>query len=149
MGDTAIDVLEREIERLKRAVDAAEGRAARIEPGWREHIMLTGDTCDAPRMDMECNQVSAWKRVWTQYFVYRHFLGHVVAVPFNRTEQMGSHPVELTSLEAAWAQLPYRDGQHFRHDARTLDVPAFIVLISALGAVTRYEVPREKLLGSH
>ena len=144
MGDTTTELLEREIERLRDAVAAAEGRAARIETGWHEHVNLPDDDEVTPRMDMECNQVSDWKRVWTQYFVYRHFLGHAVAVPFNRTEQLGAVR-KLGGLEDAWANLPFRDGSHFRHDARALDVPAFIVLISALGVVTRYEVPRERL----
>ena len=116
--DTEIDQLTEQVEELKQL---ARGRYG----AWTMHEKLPEDQpLPVPRLEMAWEHEDEWHVVVLYRLVYRHLLGHCVGVPFGHTRVSGSgvQPLRYGRLD-----LPFRDGAHIRHDAESLNLPAFLI----------------------
>lgn len=93
---------------------------------WARHVELPKEqTLPVPRMEMFLDEENSdeWNRVWIYRMVHRHFLGHCVGIPLGCTKQGGSFSkVDILNM------LPFRDGAHMKHDARTFGWPAYMIV---------------------
>lgn len=133
--DAEVDEL---ADKLRRAENIIEGDGL----AWARHIELPAEqTLPVPRLEMvyEPSARVGWAEYKVRYrMVYRHLLGHCVAVPMGETKISGGHsaraPIDREPGRD-WADgariridLPFRDGVHMRHDARHLNLPAFAIV---------------------
>jgi hypothetical protein len=121
-----------EIENLSKQVEDLEERIRGIRSGWMEHKELPRtQTLPVPRLEMLYEPIHGWSDYETIYqLVYRHFLGHCVAIPLGRTSINSSSwkNAEPPMDELGRPHLPFRDGAHIKSDAKHLNVPAFVIL---------------------
>ena len=133
---TAIERLEallnekdEEIEKEEARADAAEERLAGIRGGWMVHVTLPAEqSLPVPRLEVvyDNDGDETWREYVVIYrLVYRHFLGHCVGVPLGKTTIRGG--VGRAPIFDGKVDLPFRDGQHIRSDARHLSLPAFAI----------------------
>ena len=119
--DRQIDKLAERVEELENTLD---GRTW----GWTIHTTVSEDenmNLPVPRLEMRWRELDDWGYNWeAQYrLVHRHFLDHLVAIPLGSTKRGGDSP-PMTNEKV---DLPFRDGAHIKHDAKALDLPAFVI----------------------
>lgn len=130
----------RRIAKLKREVRRAEERAEGLERqldtntlGWSRHREWTEEDLPVPRLEMHWERTSedGYERVALYVLVYRHFLDgcgdkpKIEAVPMGLTRVSGGHNRTPWFWNGA-IETPFRDGAHFKHDAKHLGLPAFV-----------------------
>ncbi len=117
-----------EIERMREEVQAAERTVAQSEAGWSLPVRFPDEqTLPVPRLQMTFETDDDRWYEWTVSYrlVHRHFLGHVIGVALGSTTVRGGNggpPIRDGKLD-----LPFRDGVHMGHDARSLGLRAFAV----------------------
>ncbi len=92
---------------------------------WARHAELPKDQLlPVPRLEIwyDANESDDYNRVWIYRMVYRHFLGHCVAVPLGCTKQGGGR-----ESDDLLDYIPFRDGAHINHDARVFGWPMYII----------------------
>ena len=145
---TAIERLEEtlnqkdeEIETLRALNSELEQQVRESEAGWSLPVKLSGaQTLPVPRLEIVYVQddPESWASWRTLYrLVYRHLLGHCVAIPLGETAIRGGG--DAPPIRSGKIDLPFRDGAHIRTEARTLRLPAFAVC----GDVVESIPPRE------
>ncbi|MGK3995028.1 hypothetical protein [Sorangium sp. So ce1024] len=140
MAMTAIERLEsllnnkdEEIEGLESKIEDLEWKLRVAEGGWTAHEKLEAEqSLPVPRLELVYVPLGERKGYeWSRYevlyrLVYRHLLGHAMAVPFSRTEISGGSgdgpPIRKGKLD-----LPFRDGAHICNDMGQLKLPGFAV----------------------
>lgn len=140
--EEALNQKDEEIEALHEENRALEQKVSGAEGGWALPVKLPSEqTLPVPRLEMVYEQIDpgSWWEVRTLYrLVYRHLLGHCVAVPLGETTIRGGSG-EGPPIRNGKIDLPFRDGAHIRCEARTLRLPAFAVC----GDVVQPIEPRE------
>jgi hypothetical protein len=123
--DARIGELEKNVERLEAAL-------AHSESGWCLHSEIKEEqVLPVPRLELVYEPRGKQAgREWTRYvvtyrMVYRHLLGHCVAVPLGETTFSGG--VSSTPMQDGRLRLPLRDGAHICHDMAALGMPGFAV----------------------
>ena len=119
--DKEINDLAQRIEELENIID---GRTW----GWTIHAKVSeveNMSLPVPRLEMRWRELDDWGYNWEARYrlVYRHFLSHLVAVPLGNTKRGGDSP-PMTNENV---DLPIRDGAHIKHDAKLLNLPAFVI----------------------
>lgn len=127
-ADKLADLLEASENKLAELQQQLDEDSDRDRWGWTQHAELPKEqTLPVPRLEifyME-SESDDYNRVWLYRMIYRHLLGHCVAVPMGQTKQGGgNHKVIISKLLDF---LPFRDGAHIKHDARAFGWPAFMV----------------------
>lgn len=119
LKDDRISELESDAEEIREAEEREEWR-------WSLPRKVTNDERLAvPRLEIRCVPVSDnWYNFrWDYALIYKHLLGHLVAVPFGSTtcnSSAGRPPVRDGKIHT-----PFRDGVHIAQDSLTLRLPAF------------------------
>lgn len=122
-----------EIERLQTELSEALDRKEK-DFEWAEHVDL-GEVyrpeLPVPRLEMlwEKDDGESWRNCTALYrLIYRHLLGHLVAVPLGRTQtQSGADHSPATEPWSKNIRVPFRDGVHIATDSESLKLPAFVV----------------------
>ena len=149
-----LDLKDEELAKLQKqlsaAVDKFEGYEMWVSLAWMVHEDIKDKgLLPVPRFEMKVEvEAGGFRMKWTERLVYRHFLGHAVAIPFNQTVvgcSQWAFERDGGGLQYLVNHLPYRDGPHFKHDALTFGYPAYISYEASDGLVSTYEVPREML----
>lgn len=126
-----LDAKDAEIRRLEDEIRETQDQLKSTESGWSLPEDLPKEqTLPVPRLEMLFfPHPDGWDECEMVYrLVYRHLLGHCVAVPFGSTTRKGGRAREPWDIRnPGKLDLPYRDGVHIRHDAFTLKLPAFAV----------------------
>ncbi len=96
---------------------------------WTRHVEMPKDmeqTLPVPRLEIWLNpdESDDYNRCWVYRMIYRHLLGHCVAVPLGQTKQSGGNPNSAAPLIDF---MPVRACAHIRHDAKAFGWPAFMV----------------------
>lgn len=119
LKDARIDELETELQELK--------DEAASEWKWARHKKLKDnpDNLPVPRLEIRWHNESddGYLTRWDYTLIYRHLLGHLIAVPLSQTRITGgngSPPIHNGRI-----QTPFRDGVHICHDTHHLGIPAF------------------------
>jgi hypothetical protein len=117
---------DREIEELQERVYKAEDQAERNWQ-WTKHFEIKEDeSLPVPRLEMRWREIEShdgfnWEACYN--LVYRHFLGHVIAVPMGHTRIGG----ERNPIQNGKVDLPFRDGAHIQNDMAQLKLPGFAI----------------------
>lgn len=94
---------------------------------WSRHVELPKkQKLPVPRLEIFLDEQESdeYNNQWVYRMVYRHFLGHCVGVPLGSTKQgccRSDADRDLLDM------IPFRDGAHIQHDAKTFGWPMFIV----------------------
>lgn len=123
-----LDEKDEEIYKLAERVEELENILDGRTWGWTIHTKISdGENMNlpVPRLEMRWRELDDWGYNWeAQYrLVYRHFLDELVAIPFGNTKRGGDSP-PMTNEKV---DLPFREGAHIKHDAGTLNLPAFVI----------------------
>lgn len=123
--EALLDQKDAELDKADRLIEDLRNQIRGLENGWTRHLQLPSEqTLPVPRLEMRiCGTEDRIE--WVYLFVYRHFLGHCEGVPLGQTVSSGRHAFPPRGFDGR-LKLPFRDGAHFRHDARTLRFPAFV-----------------------
>lgn len=120
--DQRIEELEEELQKLK---DESEW-----DWKWARHKTLkeNQDNLPVPRLEMRWHKESddGYLTRWDYKLIYRHTLGHLVAVPIGQTKSQGGNgtpPIYNGEIST-----PFRDGVHICQDSGHLGIPAFCVV---------------------
>jgi hypothetical protein len=120
--DQRIEELESELQKYEDAKEEEKWRWC-IHENLPEH-----QTLPVPRLEMVFEPEYGgddWYNTVIKYrLIYRHFLNHCVAVPLGHTKRGGGRK---PTLDDVLMDLPFRDGAHIRHDARSFGFPAFAI----------------------
>ena len=133
LKDEQIEKLEAELEKYQEAERLARDKESWV---WTEHeIMDAKDDFDlpVPRLELVWELLDDRgynKRCW-YYLVYEHLLGDIVKVPMGMTKVSGGG-------RSPWREVadpntgqridtPFRDHAHVLTDAKSLNLPAFVV----------------------
>ena len=126
-----LDQKEQEIADLEAEVDELKNTVKQAEAGWSLPVALKVErNLPVPRLEMLIESRDDFRYVveWRYRMIYRHFLGHLVAVPLGYTESLGGDRNGKAPRDFdGKLQLPYRDGAHIKSDAKNLGMPAYIV----------------------
>lgn len=81
-----------------------------------------------PRLQIQCINISGdyTEQLWKYELVYRHFTDGIVKLSFGETKResgMMTPPID----EDGKIDLPIRDGAHIKHDALSLNLPAYAI----------------------
>lgn len=129
---TAIDRLEAMLnERDEELAELRAEKQAREDEehfGWTRHLKPPESDLPVPRLELRWTAIGepGWTWLARYCLVYRHFLGHLVAVPLGETRRGGADgraPIDRDGR----VETPFRDGAHLACDAATLGLPAFAV----------------------
>ena len=124
----AEDRLAQELEEAEERIGELEREVERLQDHlpWTQHeeIEATPDM-PVPRLEMVWEE-GKFPRDY-QYrcayrLVYRHLLGHLVAVPLGETMVGSTKPPD----HFGEIDTPFRDGAHIKSDARQLGLPAYV-----------------------
>lgn len=124
-ADKLAELLERREEELETLRSEIEAYKDNERWRWARHAELPEkQSLPVPRLEvwLDENNSDDYNRIWVYRMIYRHLLGHCVAVPLGMTTQQGEdrHRKLLDYL-------PFRDGAHIRNEAHAWKWPAFIV----------------------
>lgn len=124
------------VERLEELLNERDERIAELEAeaeakklvedwAWVRHTQPAETDLPVPRLEMRWTQRDQWNWVARYGLVYRHFLGHLVHVPFGETTRNGSGA--RSPITEGKVDTPFRDGAHIACDAARLKLPAFAI----------------------
>lgn len=129
-----LDKKDSELSEKSERIDELEGHLEHVKGGWTLHLKLPREqTLPVPRLEVVF-EPRGWKdHEWCDYvalyrMVYRHFLGHCVAIPIESTKVQRSLN-EIPLGPNGKIELPFRMGAHVAHDAAHLKLPAFAVVM--------------------
>lgn len=127
-----LDSKDKEIEELTTRINDLESKINHLRGGWTLHVTLPKkQKLPVPRLELVYEQLYGWSEYAVNYhLVYRHLLGHCVAVPLGRTTIHGSHestPIRVQRNGQRFPDMPFREGAHFREDMKTLKLPGFLI----------------------
>lgn len=122
-----IEDLEAEVEKGNARAEELNDRLRSARAAWSLPVKLDNDGgLPVPRLELRIEQTDSdrdgytWQ--WRYMLVHRHFRGDLVGVTLSITQTTGGGvPMRGDKLD-----LPFRDGAHIRHDAATLNLPAFV-----------------------
>lgn len=101
---------------------------------WSRHKSLkeNPDNLPVPRLEMRWEQLSddGYIQRWSYCLIYRHTLGHLIAVPLGETRTQGGRGEP--PIHAGKLQTPFRDGVHICNDTMQLGIPAFGICASVI-----------------
>ena len=127
--DERIEELETELQKL---TDESES-----DWKWARRKTLKGnpDNLPVPRLEMRWHQESddGYLQRYDYALIYRHTLGHLVAVPLGQTKTQGGNgkpPIYNGKLHT-----PFRDGVHICNDSLQLGIPAFCIVDGKIARV--------------
>lgn len=127
-------------ERLEQQLDEKDARIAGLEEElrqltndeeanweWARHKTLkeNPDNLPVPRLEMRWHKESedGYLTRWDYRLIYKHTLGHLVAVPLGQTKSQGGHGEP--PIHNGVIRTPFRDGVHICEDAGHMNLPAF------------------------
>lgn len=115
-----LDEREAEITQLRARIEHMEGAE-----GWRVPSELAEpQVLPVPRLEIVWTAGGCPGRwIASSFLVYRHLLGHAVALPLGRTISEGGRNYRP---DIGPISLPFRDGAHLIHDAEHLKLPAYV-----------------------
>jgi hypothetical protein len=120
--DERIEALETELQELK---DESES-----DWKWARHKTLkeNPDNLPVPRLEMRWHKESddGYLTRWDYNLIYRHLLGHLVAVPLGQTKSQGGNGTP--PIHNGEIRTPFRDGVHICTDTEHLGIPAFCIV---------------------
>lgn len=123
-----LDEREQEIEQLKERIEElTDDRAWR----WARHEQWAEDKNDlpVPRLEIRAYDHGGWYSwSWVYCLVYRHLLGHIVAVPLGNTTCNGGSGNGPRHPLTGEIYTPFRDGAHIRNDMKQLGLRAFAIV---------------------
>ena len=108
---------------------------------WYRHteIEAAEDTLPAPRLEIVLHDGDCLNEYrWKYSLVIKHLLGYHVRVPLGVTTTSGTFV--HSGGKPNFDDTPFRDGAHFRHDAESLKLPAFVVID---GSAREFVAPTE------
>jgi hypothetical protein len=130
-------------ERLEELLDQKDARIEELETelqeanekleanwDWCRHTKLEAnpDNLPVPRLEIRWSKVTedGYEQYWDYRLIYRHLLGHLIAVPLGGTKTSGGNCDSLKWPNGT-LHLPFRDGAHISHDTGHLGIPAFAI----------------------
>lgn len=122
--DKQIGKLRDTMEELRQSLRGAETK-------WTLHTKLDGEqTLPVPRLELFYEADGYEGREWCEFIVYyrlvyRHLLGHTMAVPLGETSIKGGNgeaPIRDGKID-----LPFRDGCHIRNEMKCLNLPGYAI----------------------
>lgn len=114
--EESIDELENQIQEIKSEAD--------LSWDWARHTKPEEDSrMPVPRLELRAEVLNEFSYAETYQLIYRHFLGHLVAIPLGQTKVSGGH-FSVPNLD----RLPGRDGAHIKSDKVNLNLPAFHIV---------------------
>lgn len=118
--DDRISELESELEKIREEEEREHWRWA------LPREIKNGEKLPVPRLEIRCVQDDppSWCNFRWQYaLIYKHLLGHFVAIPLGetRTSSSGNRP----PIREERIDTPFREGVHICNDSETLKLPAF------------------------
>lgn len=124
---------DKEIEKLRDELDHLKSYVKNKHFGWMEHRELPADF--HPELPVPRLQFTYFKRDWElvcRYeLVYRHHLGHCVAIPLGQTSTSGGErskgPFEDVGNGEKELFVPFRDGVHMNTDMKRFGIPGFAI----------------------
>lgn len=127
---TAIERLEEELNRvsweLKQYQEKEEARKDKKAWSWTQHTDRPDDGgLPVPRLELRCVILNGhdYSWVWNYDLIYRHRLGHIIAVPLGKTRCDGGKAPQY-----AFSDLPFRERVHIYHDMHEMNLPAYACL---------------------
>jgi hypothetical protein len=127
--------MSRAAEIIAKQLDEANERIAELEyeiaelqerVPWTDHSEVPPDELPVPRLEMLWEKGSfpnGHNYRCTYRLIYKHLLGHWIAVPLGSTRVSGGRDPDQYDAKL---QIPFRDGAHIRSDAKHLNLPAFV-----------------------
>jgi hypothetical protein len=120
--DARIEELEKELQEIRDDEDA--------NWEWSRHstLKINPDNLPVPRLEMRWHKESedGYLTCWDYRLIYRHLLGHLIAVPLGQTKSQGGNgapPIRNGQIDT-----PFRDGVHISTDTGHLGIPAFCIV---------------------
>ncbi len=100
-----------------------------------------------PRMEIRyvCTSERRYNYRWEYCMIYRHFAGHLVAIPLGVTQVGGSS--DRLPIGADGIETPFRDGVHIVEDAKQIGIPACAIVegtIAELGLSAKRQIVQKR-----
>ncbi len=124
-----LDEKDNEIETLSDKIQELEDHSE-YDWAWARHFKIETDEIGLPipRLELRCEKLDdGWYNFeWLYGIVYRHFLGHGMFIPLGLTKVggLGKPPI----YEDGTIMTPFREGAHFRHDAKHFGMPIYAII---------------------
>jgi len=146
-----LEAREAELEKLRNQLqeieirDADATEKANYEDGWRwrhirclksselsdEDVEDTNFGLPVPRLEIRIRRISDYNTIVDYGLVSQHLCEQIHFIPIGSTQVGGSDNFppgwSKTAIEGRKLMLPFRDGAHISHDARQLNLPAYVV----------------------